>query len=228
VSPAPAAILLDALGTLVFFPPPWPLLVEELRRRGVEVSEANARTALRAEIAYYRAHHAVASDAAGLARLRADCTAVLAQHLPAAGALHPAELQGALLASLRFTPYPEVPHVLAALAARGVALVVVSNWDVSLHGVLEQAGLARHLAGVVTSAQHGAAKPDASIFAAGLALAGVRDPSRALHAGDDLEADVAGARAAGIEAVLVSREDASLARSCGVRTVATLDGLLLP
>jgi FMN phosphatase YigB (HAD superfamily) len=41
--------------------------------------------------------------------------------------------------------------------------------------------------------------------------------------GDSLEADVAGARAAGLEAVLVRRDGGSVA---GVRTIASLDALL--
>lgn len=220
-----SAVLFDALGTLVFFPPPWPLLVGELAELGVEVGEAEARDALRAEIAFYREHHGSASDAAGLARLRAQCTAVLARHLPAAAALEPAALQRALLASLRFTAYPEAARVLAGLSAAGVPLVVVSNWDVSLHRVLADTGLAGFFAGVVTSAEHGSAKPGGSIFAAGLALAGVDDPSGVLHVGDDLDADVAGARAAGLEPVLVSRDGAL--GPPGVRTLANLDGLLL-
>jgi len=224
---APRAVLLDALGTLVFFPPPWPLLVGELAARGVSVSLGDARAALRAEIGFYRAHHHAASDPPALARLRAQCTEVLGEHLPAAAvALGPQELQAALVASLRFTAYPEVPRVLDALAARGVVLVVVSNWDVSLHEVLMSTGLAGRFAAVLTSAEHGAAKPDPSIFRAALALAGVEDPADAWHVGDDLEADVGGARAAGITPVLVDRDEAPA--QPGVRTVATLDGLLVP
>ena len=51
------AVFLDALGTLVELPPPWPALVAELAARGVTVSEADARAALLDEMAYYRAHH---------------------------------------------------------------------------------------------------------------------------------------------------------------------------
>src|SRR4051794_38531161 len=51
------AILLDALGTLMHFEPPAPLLRVALRERcGVVVSEAVAEAAMRAEVAYYRAH----------------------------------------------------------------------------------------------------------------------------------------------------------------------------
>lgn len=222
----PRAVLLDALGTLVHFPPPWPLLMQQLAALGVVVAEGEAKGAMQAEMAHYREHHAIASDAGGLARLRADCTEVLARRLPAAAGLEPALLQSALLASLRFTAYPEARRVLAGLAAAGVPLVVVSNWDVSLHGVLADVGLSELLTGVVTSAEHGTAKPGRSIFAAGLALAGVQDPGQALHVGDDLDADVGGARAAGIEPVLLRRDGA--AGPHGVRTLATLDGLLLP
>ena len=112
------AVLLDALGTLVELVPPWPALVRELAARGVPVSEALAREAMRAEMAFYRAHHAEAGDAAGLADLRARCTGVLRDALgePARG-LGAAELQAALLASLRFVAYPEAARVLGALRA---------------------------------------------------------------------------------------------------------------
>src|SRR5688572_29706731 len=51
------AVLLDALGTLVHFEPPAPLLRAGLRERlGVEVTAEAAEAAIRDEIAYYRAH----------------------------------------------------------------------------------------------------------------------------------------------------------------------------
>jgi putative hydrolase of the HAD superfamily len=128
-----------------------------------------------------------------------------------------------MLAAIRFRPYPEVPGVLAALGERGVARVVVSNWDVSLHDVLARTRLRPLLDGVVTSAEFGAAKPAPAIFAHALGLAGA-EPAEAVHVGDDLEADVGGARAAGIAAVLVARDGAEA--PAGVRTVRTLDALL--
>jgi putative hydrolase of the HAD superfamily len=177
------AVLLDALGTLVGLAPPAPLLRAELAARGVEVSEAQAAAALRAEMAHYRAEHGVARDAAGLAALRADCTEVLRAALPA-HARDVDDLQDVLLGSLRFSAYPEVAGTLRALRERGARLVVCSNWDVSLHEVLDRTGLAPLLDGVVTSAELGVAKPAAAIFAAALELAGVA-ADEALHAGDD-------------------------------------------
>jgi putative hydrolase of the HAD superfamily len=116
-----------------------------------------------------------------------------------------------------------VPDVLARLRADGARLAVVSNWDVSLHDVLERTGLRQLVDAVVISAELGAAKPDPAIFRAALERLGATADA-ALHAGDSLEHDVAGARAAGIEAVLVARDGAPA--PAGVRTVASLEGLL--
>src|SRR5688500_1246657 len=105
----PRAVLLDALGTLVDLVPAWPALVRELGGRGVTVSEARARDALLGEMAFYRAHHAEARDAATLQQLRERCARVLGEGLgPPARRLGGDELLAALLASLRFVAFPEV------------------------------------------------------------------------------------------------------------------------
>jgi len=216
------AALLDALGTLVELERPWPHLVAELRARGVAVDEDDARRAMLAEMAYYKANHDDAKDLAGLKDLRRRCAGIVRGELGTA--LPVADVEDAMLAAIRFRPYPEVPAVLAALGEHGVARVVVSNWDVSLHDVLERTRLRPLLDGVVTSAEFGAAKPDPAIFHHALALAGAT-AADAVHAGDDVAADVDGARAAGIAAVLVARDGA--AGPDGVRTVATLEALLV-
>ena len=100
------AVLLDALGTLLELEPPAPRLVRELAARGAAVDLEEAGAALGAEIAYYRAHHDMAGDRAGLAELRARCTEVLRDALPA-HARDADDLQAALLGALRFRPYPE-------------------------------------------------------------------------------------------------------------------------
>jgi putative hydrolase of the HAD superfamily len=215
------AALLDALGTLVELERPWPHLVAELGARGATVSEDEAKRAMLAEMAYYKANHDDASDVAGLEDLRRRCAEVVRGELGVD--LPVAEVEAAMLAAIRFRPYPEVPGVLRALRDRGTRLVVVSNWDVSLHGVLEQTGLAPLIDAVVTSAEFGAAKPDPAIFAHTLELAGARAKD-AVHAGDDVEADVHGARAAGIEPVLVARDGEPGPE--GVRRIPTLEGLI--
>jgi putative hydrolase of the HAD superfamily len=219
-------VLLDALGTLVELVPPWPALVRELAAHGVEVSEEEARRALLQEMTYYRAHHDEASDRERLANLRRRCAAVLREALPSrARVLGDDELLEALLAALDFRLYPEVRKTLARLRADGARLVVVSNWDVSLHDVLARTGLAPLVDGAVISAEVGVAKPDPAIFARALVVAGGVQPGEALHVGDSLEADVAGAKAAGIEPVLVQRDAARPAPS-GLRVVRSLAGIL--
>jgi putative hydrolase of the HAD superfamily len=225
------ALMLDAMGTLVRLEPPAPRLREELRRlHGILIEEEEARRAIAAEIAYYRAHHDEGSDAEGLARLRANCADVLRDALPEAArgrlgtvAGIPGGLTDTLMASLRFSVYDDVRPALVTARRSGYRIVVVSNWDISLHEVLERLDLAPHLDGVLTSAEAGARKPDPAILVRALAIAGV-PAQHAMHVGDSLEEDVEAARAAGIEPVLVHRHEAP--RPAGVRVVRTLAELI--
>jgi putative hydrolase of the HAD superfamily len=125
---------------------------------------------------------------------------------------------------VRFRAYPEVPAVLEALRAAGARPGFVSNWDVSLHHVLDRTRLRDLVDAVVISAELGAAKPDPAIFRAALERLGAT-AGEAMHVGDSMEHDVAGARAAGLDAVLVARDGAEAPD--GVRVVSSLDGLLM-
>jgi putative hydrolase of the HAD superfamily len=218
------AILFDALGTLVALEPPAPRLARVLLERfALEVPLADAERAIAAEIAYYRAHLDDGRDPASLADLRSRSAEALRAALPAVAAVAPASLTEALLASLSFSAFADVAPVLEALRARGTRLIVVSNWDCSLHAVLARVGLANLLDGVVTSAEAGARKPAPEIFVRGLQIAG-SSPAEAIHVGDSLEEDIAGARAAGVRAVLIRRDGSSGPED--VRTIATLAELL--
>ena len=213
------AITIDALGTLLELLPPAPRLQAALRERlGVEVSEAEAGRAMKAEIGYYRAHLWMGRDAAGLAQLRRACAEVLRDALDLDVDLD--ALTDTLLAAIRFEPFPDTVPALRALREAGVKLVAASNWDVSLHEQLDRTGLTPLLDGAISSAEVGAPKPDPEIFVRALALAGAR-PDEALHVGDDVEADVGGALAAGLEPVLIDR-DGSLEAPPGVRRIASL------
>lgn len=190
---SPKAILFDCLDTLVRLEPPAPRLAAALG-----VGEAAAARAVRREIAYYREHLHEAVDAHSLAGLRRRCAALVEADLGVPCSV------GALLEALVFTPFDDTAPALRALRARGIRLVVVSNWDVSLHEVLERTGLAPLLDGAVSSAEAGAAKPDPEPIRRGLALAGA-EPAEAWLVGDTPEADVAGARAAGVRPLLIDR-----------------------
>jgi putative hydrolase of the HAD superfamily len=199
------ALLLDALGTLLELEDPGPPLAAELAAAGAGVSIEEARAAVVAEMTYYRAHHDEASDRERLADLRRRCAEVLRDGLPpAARELGVPRLTEALLTALRFRPFPDVPPALERLRAYGARLVVVSNWDVSLHDQLEATGLAALVDGAVSSAELGVGKPNPAIYAHALEVAGAV-AGEALMVGDSLDTDVAGARAAGLRAVLVDR-----------------------
>jgi putative hydrolase of the HAD superfamily len=218
-------VLLDAMGTLLTFEPPAPHLRAELEQRlGVDVGPDAARAAIAAEIAYYRTHLDDGRDPAALADLRRRCAEAMRPALPPAVAGAPGELlTAALLAALRFHAYPDAAPALRRLRAAGVRLVVVSNWDASLHERLVETGLAPLVDGAVASAEVGAAKPDPRIFARALALAGV-DAGATWHVGDSVIADVEGARAAGLRPVLVARATPSddLVAPPGVAVIASL------
>jgi 2-haloalkanoic acid dehalogenase type II len=190
------AIFLDALGTLVELEPPWVGLRAAL---GEGVPDDRLVDAVRAEMAYYKAHSDEGRDAASLADLRERCAALLSRELEV-------EVDAATLVdAIRFDPYPDAVPALRDLREGGLKLICVSNWDCSLPAVLERCGLMAHLDGAISSAEAGARKPDPAIFAAALELAGC-GPEAALHVGDTAEEDVEGARAAGIEALLLDRE----------------------
>lgn len=219
------AVLIDALDTLVELRPPAPRLRAAIERRaGIDVGERAAARGFGAEIEYYLAHHLDGRDAAGLERLRDAC----AERMRAAIArpeLDHATVRAAMLEALEFAAFPDAAPALAELRGRGLALVVVSNWDCSLTGSLEQAGLAGLVDGVVSSAVAGAAKPAAEPFAAGLELAGCA-ASEAVHVGDSLDKDVAGARAAGIRAVLLDRDGEPPAGVEAVRSLGELSAII--
>jgi len=101
---------------------------------------------------------------------------------------------------------PRVPEALARLQDLGLQLVIVSNSDGTVEHSLDAAGLRGFFAVVIDSAVVGAEKPDVRIFQAALDASGAR-PERTLHVGDLYHADVTGARAAGIHALLLDPYD---------------------
>jgi putative hydrolase of the HAD superfamily len=198
------AVLLDALGTLVELQPPAPRLRARLAEEGFEVSEERAAAGFAAEISYYLAHHLEGSDRERLDDLRDRCATQMMEALDLPGLDH-ATARRAMLDALEFTPFPDALEALGDLRDRGHRLVVASNWDCSLPDWLGPTGLLELVDGVVTSADAGAAKPDPAVFVMALELAGV-DGAGAVHVGDSLDNDVAGARAAGIRPILVRRD----------------------
>jgi putative hydrolase of the HAD superfamily len=214
------AVLLDALGTLVELQPPAPRLQRLLRESGFEVTEEHAAAGFAAEIAYYLDHHLEGSDPERLERLRDRCAEELRRAIDIPGLDH-ATARRAMLGSLEFTAYSDVLPALGELRARGLRLVVASNWDCSLPAWLAPAGILELVDGVVTSAEVGAAKPSPRVFERALAVAGA-EPGEALHVGDKVDNDVDGAAAAGVRGVLLQRDGGP---PPGVEAIASLSEL---
>jgi putative hydrolase of the HAD superfamily len=205
----PRAVLLDAFGTLVTLDAPAPQLRALLSERlSLDVTEAQAREALRAEVRYYRAHLHEGVDTEHVAELHARCAEVLRAALPPSRQLDQADvgtLTALLLDSLHFSVFPEVAATLTRLRDAGLTLVVASNWDASLDSVLHRAGLLELLDGAVNSATTGFAKPDGRLLECALDIAGVT-AADAVHVGDSFHHDVGAALAAGVRPVLLARD----------------------
>jgi putative hydrolase of the HAD superfamily len=121
------------------------------------------------------------------------------------------ELARALVPRIRFpgrsldlwsAVLPGIPAALERLRAAGFRLVVVSNADGTVEEGFTRAGLRPLLDAVVDSHVVGFEKPDPRIFGHALGLF-QSDPARTLHVGDMYAADVVGARAAGVHALLL-------------------------
>ncbi|WOD38331.1 HAD family hydrolase [Nodosilinea sp. E11] len=100
--------------------------------------------------------------------------------------------------------YPDVPPALERWRRRGIALGVISNFDTRLYAVLEALDLINYFSSITISSEAGAAKPDPLIFATALQKHGC-EASQAWHVGDSKADDFEGAKAAGLQGILVKR-----------------------
>ncbi|MCS6924508.1 MAG: HAD-IA family hydrolase [Candidatus Binatia bacterium] len=100
--------------------------------------------------------------------------------------------------------YADTEEALHQLRRRGVSVGIISNFDSRLFGILEGLGIASCFDTVIISTRAGAAKPNREIFLQALSALEVR-AEEAVHVGDSYDADVVGARAAGLLPVLLER-----------------------
>jgi putative hydrolase of the HAD superfamily len=97
---------------------------------------------------------------------------------------------------------PRVPESLAILRSLGLRLAVVSNSDGTVDRMLRDTSLRQYLDAVIDSAVVGCEKPDPEIFRHALRALDA-NPATTLHVGDLYDADVVGARRAGLHALLL-------------------------
>lgn len=196
------AITLDLDDTL------WPIapvvlraetvLGQWLRRHAPRTAERfplEAMRALRDEVA--REHPQLAHD---FTRQR---MIALERMLEAAGddvALAQPAFDAFFAARCEVVHYDDTVDALDRLAAR-VPLAALSNGNADLVRI----GLMDRFAFQLGAREHGAAKPDPSIFHAACARLDV-PPAQVLHVGDDIEMDVVGAHRAGLRSCWINRE----------------------
>jgi putative hydrolase of the HAD superfamily len=187
----PAAVTVDAFGTLLDLRDPVTALQDALRRHDFVANDDVVRRAFRAEVDFYvpRAH--TGCDASALATLRTDCAAVFLASLDAP--IEASAFVDDFIGALEFELLPGVRESCDELTRREIPTAVVSNWDIGLHDHLRTLGIELP---VVTSAEAGAPKPDPAIFRLALERLGA-GPDEAVHVGDSAD-DEAGARAVGM------------------------------
>lgn len=107
-------------------------------------------------------------------------------------------------------------------AARHIA--VISDWGSNLPDVLSAAGVDRYVDFTLASGAVGIAKPSPELFALACERAGV-PPREAVMIGDSYRADVVGARAAGMDGVLLNRRGHAEGVDAGVAVIDSLEEL---
>lgn len=202
--PTIRAIFFDIGDTLVFDDPPLrDRLVSAARSAGIALDPALLPEAFRAAeaSAVKRYVAGIVWDAPGALR---ETAGVLWQtlRLPPLSDTQWAAFASAFM-SLPFTRSvpPEALLLLAELKRRGFTLGAISDWEDTLPEVLAGLGLLDCFDALAVSAVVGATKPNPLLFEDALAQIGL-PPDACLHVGDWYELDAAGAKAAGLSALL--------------------------
>ena len=123
--------------------------------------------------------------------------------------------------------FPDAYPALEALQERDLTVGAVSNWVWNLPELLHALDLVSHFDFIAASARIGFEKPHPRIFQWALQEADV-DPAAVIHVGDHVDADVEGAIAVGIDAVLIDRNERYRSDDVpdGVPVIHSLDELL--
>jgi putative hydrolase of the HAD superfamily len=228
------AVLFDMGYTLIYFEPLQEVIVQEtLREIGIERSVDQIMNAVRVVWGSYYQDAETATFPATPEYDRDTQEALIRGLLSELGLEVDEETLHVYLtaAESRFSrpgvlrPYPEVGGLLQTLKMRDYRLGIVSNWSWDLGKRLQQVDLDRYFEVVWASAYAGCNKPHPGIFHQALArMAPPPRPERVLYVGDSYQHDVVGARAAGINPVLLDRDSTAADPDCPV--ISDLWGLL--
>lgn len=208
------AVTFDAASTLIRVTwRPGPFAVDCLNELGIEVDPQPAIE--RYERLYLgRLPEYIAANAArDVAACRSFWRGVSADWLPSIGVpvsrlAEVLDVADKMLYSGNgryFAFYEDVKPAVIELSCRGLRLAIISNWDYSLHRIVDSLGGTAWFDPIVASLLEGVEKPDRRLFDLTLSKMGLQ-PDEVLHVGDNPIDDVQGALGAGLRAVLLDRE----------------------
>jgi HAD superfamily hydrolase (TIGR01549 family) len=109
--------------------------------------------------------------------------------------------------------YSDAIPTLERLKSEGYIMGLVSNAPPDTLKAIDFLGLGRYLPVIVVSGVVGVSKPNPEIFRIALSQAGT-SPREAIHVGDVFEADILGARNAGIKGLLIDRDGSQSGLDC--------------
>ena len=207
--PLPTIVFFDAVGTLIHPEPPAPAVYATVGRRfGSRLDEATIRARFRAafrrqEEADY-ASNLRTDETREVARWRAIVREVLDDVADTEACFQ--ELYAHFACADAWRCEPQTAEVFAALAARGHALGIASNFDYRLRGLVENMPALRAIRYLVISSEIGWRKPAREFYTSMCRQVGF-SPEQILYVGDDPVNDYDGARAAGLQAVLLAPEE---------------------
>lgn len=190
------AVLFDWGDTLFSSPDAALVIVDAARKRGVSVSEQDARAVWDEIWAAGKTPEELAKGRdLDLDRHRSAWTALFGRADRVAPGLAPILYDG-VMAQERWIPYADTEPTLRALRTRGIRIGVVSNVPRDLAPIFSAKGLRELVDAFTHSYEVGVEKPDPRIFLAACTKLGV-GPGETLMVGDHAVAD-GGAMQAGL------------------------------
>jgi putative hydrolase of the HAD superfamily len=212
-------VTFDVGGTLI---EPWPSV-------GHVYSQVALRHGVRVSVEVLNQRFAAAWQAReNFAHRKSDWSALVDQTFaglaaPLLSASFFPELYEAFAEPAAWRVYDDVRPCLDRLRQTGLKLGAISNWDERLRPLLQALGLDEYFDTVIISCEAGGQKPGPEIFRLAAHQLGA-PPHAILHIGDSRREDWEGARAAGFQALLLTRGAEPGANG----TIASLDELAVP
>ncbi|AOL16968.1 2-haloalkanoic acid dehalogenase [Sulfolobus sp. A20] len=193
------AVFVDLGETLVHFKPRYhENVLIALKDYGYEVDEAKLFRAINRILGR---HHYPSPEYGGLSSLDFAELFYELKIYPDRTVIK--ELNSKNLLSGEYQLYDDAIPFLEGVKSLGLKIVLISNATRSLYRIIEDLGIKKYFDGIVASCDLNIMKPHPKIFSYAVKLAG----GDGIHIGDVYEIDVLGAKRAGLEALLIDRQN---------------------